>query len=82
MADDVIIPVRSCYNGMAIYNGVKFFAPECTYTVYTSVPRDLFPAAFGHFRQQDPCEHVAFNLCLAFLPSGLRAGVVRYMLTI
>ena len=67
-----ILPVLSCFGGLAVYRGARFFEPSCSYT-YDKVPELYIPASY-HASLNDPCEHVALHLCLAERGTTQRDG--------
>merc|ERR1712157_300650 len=53
------VPVKSCFGGLAIYRGSKFFEKECTYLV-----RNEATLKYANKFQERACEHVTFHSCL------------------
>lgn len=67
-----IIPAQSCFGGLAVYAGPRYFDQRCNYS-YRDVPVDYVPAAY-HGTLKSPCEHVALHLCLRHITGDKFAG--------
>lgn len=81
-ATDEIVPVQSCFGGLAVYNS-RYFTPECNYS-YSQIPESYIPRHY-HAILQAPCEHIAMHLCLnasgRASQHSFSAGVVTNMKT-
>eukprot|EP01063_Lacrimia_lanifica_P041283 TRINITY_DN959_c0_g1_i4.p1 TRINITY_DN959_c0_g1~~TRINITY_DN959_c0_g1_i4.p1 ORF type:complete len:1341 (+),score=371.01 TRINITY_DN959_c0_g1_i4:65-4087(+) len=65
-------PMKSCFNGLAIYKAHAFFDPECHYE-HSDYDMAGELSHYANNYDTQPCEHVVFNLCLA--SHGAKIGV-------
>ena len=67
--DGSVVPVRSCFGGLAVYRAAVWLEPACQYTLPPN--HALLLQRYASHIDGVPCEHVAFHACLQDTP-GLR----------
>lgn len=63
---DGVVPVQSCFGGLAVYRGSTFFTPGCRYSAPTTTSDDARSRfeSFANLEDGTPCEHIIFHDCL------------------
>ena len=60
MNEHGIVPVKSCFGGLAIYRASKWFIDECSYSQYPTIEQ----MRLVNIEDGRPCEHVVFHDCM------------------